>query len=100
MNSDSQYPLAKYFQEVSEKIKTYGRDKNLTNDDLLSLYGLFKQANVGDNKESQPYRIQFEARAKWDAWDKQRGKSQDQAKHEYVQYALKFFPEEEKKKYQ
>jgi diazepam-binding inhibitor (GABA receptor modulating acyl-CoA-binding protein) len=100
MNSDSQYPLAKYFEDVSEKIKIYGKDKNLTNDDLLSLYSLFKQAKFGDNKESQPYRIQFEARAKWDAWDQQRGKSQVQAQHEYVQFALKFFPDGEKSNYQ
>jgi diazepam-binding inhibitor (GABA receptor modulating acyl-CoA-binding protein) len=98
MNSD-QYPLAKYFEEVSEKIKTYGKDKNLTNDDLLELYGLFKQAKEGDVNTSQPYRIQFEARAKWDAWDKQKGKSKIQAQNEYVQYALKFFPEEVRNNY-
>lgn len=100
MNSDTQYPLAKHFDEVSEQIKSYGKDQKMTNDDLLVLYGLFKQAKFGDNKDSQPYRIQLEARAKWDAWDKQKGKSQAQAQHEYVQYALKFFPADVQAKYQ
>jgi len=96
---NTEYPLAKHFEEVSEKIKTYGKDQNLTNDDLLELYGLFKQAKEGDVNTSQPYRVQFEARAKWDAWNKQKGKNQARAQHEYVQYALKFFPEDVRSNY-
>ena len=99
MNTDSEYPLAKHFETVSEEIKTHGKDKNLTNDDLLILYGLFKQSKEGDVNSSQPYRVQFEARAKWDAWNSQKGKSKAKAQQEYVQYALKFFPEDAKKNY-
>jgi diazepam-binding inhibitor (GABA receptor modulating acyl-CoA-binding protein) len=90
---NTEYPLGKYFEEVSEKIKTIGKDQNLSNDNLLELYGLFKQAKEGDVNTSQPWAIQLEARAKWDAWNKQKGKSEAKARHEYVQYALQFFPE-------
>jgi len=100
MNSDTQYPLAKYFDEVAEKVKVYGKDKNLTNEDLLSLYGLYKQGKEGNVNTSQPWAIQIEARAKWDAWASHKGKSQAQARHEYVQYALKFFPDDVKSNYQ
>jgi len=96
---NTEYPLGKYFDDVSEKIKKIGQNLNLSNDNLLELYGLFKQAKEGDVNTSQPWAIQLEARAKWDAWNKQKGKSQESARHEYVKYALQFFPENERVNY-
>lgn len=55
----------------------------------LQFYGLFKQAKEGDVTGSQPWAVQMEARAKWDAWNKQKGKSTDDAKAEYVQLLIK-----------
>ncbi len=94
-----QYPLAKHFEDVSEKVKTYGKNANMSNDDLLNLYSLFKQAKEGDNTTDQPSFYQLEAKAKWNAWNTQKGKSKDQAKQEYVECALKFFPEDVRKTY-
>lgn len=70
------------FEAAAERVKTL-KDKP-ANDTLLKLYGLFKQATVGDNTAAQPWQVQMEARAKWDAWTAQKGKSQDAAKAEYV----------------
>jgi acyl-CoA-binding protein len=39
---------------------------------------------VGDVTGSQPWAVQFEARAKWDAWNEQAGKSKETAMAEYV----------------
>jgi diazepam-binding inhibitor (GABA receptor modulating acyl-CoA-binding protein) len=89
-----QYPLAKHFDEVADKIKTYGKNANMSNDDLLALYSLFKQAKEGDNITPQPSFYQLEAKAKWNAWNTQKGKSKEAAKHDYVQLALKYFPED------
>lgn len=50
----------------------------------LQFYGLFKQANVGDVNTSRPGTFDFTGKAKWDAWKKVEGKSQDEAKEEYV----------------
>jgi len=61
--------------------------------DLLELYALYKQATVGDNETAQPWGIQFEARAKWDAWTKQKGVSQEDAKSQYVAYVEKLKPD-------
>jgi diazepam-binding inhibitor (GABA receptor modulating acyl-CoA-binding protein) len=94
------YPLAKHFDEVAKKIKEVGKGQSLSNDDLLLMYGLYKQATAGDNTTSQPWAVQLEARAKWDAWTAHKGKSADQAKQEYVQHCLKFFSDDEKKNYQ
>lgn len=91
------YPLAQHFNDAAEQIKKITTSPS--NDDLLILYGLYKQATVGDVNISQPSFYQFEAKAKYGAWEKQKGKSQDQAKHEYVEYAMKFLPAEVKAKY-
>lgn len=95
MNS---YPLAKHFEDVSAKIKVHGASAK--QEEQLNFYGLFKQATVGDVNIDKPSFYQLEAKAKFNAWEKVKGKSQEQAKHEYVEAALTYFPEEEKAKYQ
>ncbi|CAN7997108.1 unnamed protein product, partial [Ixodes hexagonus] len=51
--------------------------KNLTerpsDEELLELYGLFKQANFGDNTTSQPGMFDPKGRAKWAFWNKKKG---------------------------
>ena len=84
----SNFQLAKHFDKAAADIKTHGKD--LSNDELKKLYGLFKQATVGDNTTSEPSFYQLTEKAKWSAWKSEKGKSSDQAKHEYVEFALKF----------
>ncbi|MBF0350604.1 MAG: acyl-CoA-binding protein [SAR324 cluster bacterium] len=54
------------------------------NDELLQLYALYKQGSEGDVKGDRPGFADFAGRAKYDAWAKQKGKTQDQAKQAYV----------------
>lgn len=44
-----------------------------SNDEMLELYGLYKQATIGDNTTSSPWAVQFEASAKWNAWNNLKG---------------------------
>lgn len=44
------------------------------NDVLLKLYGLFKQATNGDNTAEKPGMFQLTQKAKWEAWEKLKGK--------------------------
>ena len=86
---------------VSNKI-----NKTLSNDELLEIYALFKQASVGDCNTSRPGMMDFKVRdtwpssvlsiisnvflqgkAKWDAWNGKKGMSQDEAKQKYVDLA-------------
>ena len=53
--------------------------------ELLTLYGLYKQALYGDTKGDKPSIFQFKNRAKYNAWEKQKGKSHDQAALEYIE---------------
>ena len=55
-----------------------------SNEDLLLMYGLFKQATEGDNEEKRPGGFDFKAVAKYEAWLRQKGKLRDEAKKEYI----------------
>ena len=56
-----------------------------SNDDLLSLYGLFKQATVGDVAGKRPGMMNIRGRAKYDAWASRKGMSADEARASYIQ---------------
>ncbi|MBS1254864.1 MAG: hypothetical protein MAG581_00660 [Deltaproteobacteria bacterium] len=58
--------------------------KRPPNDILLQLYALYKQGNEGDVTGERPGFADFEGRAKYDAWNKLKGKSSDEAKQEYI----------------
>ncbi len=55
-----------------------------SNDDLLQLYGLYKQASEGDVTGSRPGMLDLKGRAKYDAWAKRKGTSTDEAMKAYV----------------
>ena len=55
-----------------------------TNDELLLLYALYKQATEGDNVDDRPGGFDFKAIAKHDAWVQQKGKTNEQAQQEYI----------------
>ena len=56
-----------------------------TNDVLLQLYSLYKQATEGDNNMEPPTNaFDFVAKAKFDTWTAHKGKSAENAMSEYV----------------
>ncbi len=56
------------------------------NETLLRLYSLYKQATEGDiNIENPPGMFDFVAKAKYDAWLKQKGITADHAMQQYIQ---------------
>jgi len=76
--------MADKFTEKAEAVKNLPVRPN--DQELLKLYGLYKQATAGDNTTAQPWAVQFEARAKWDAWAAVKGTSETAAKDQYVNY--------------
>jgi diazepam-binding inhibitor (GABA receptor modulator, acyl-CoA-binding protein) len=58
--------------------------KRPSNEELLQLYALYKQATEGDVSGERPGGFDFKAIAKFDAWEELKGKSQEQAMQEYV----------------
>ena len=59
-------------------------DKRPDNETLLRLYALFKQATEGDVSGPAPGSFDFKASAKYDAWSKLEGTSQDSARKKYI----------------
>ncbi|KAI8805493.1 diazepam binding inhibitor, splice form 1c [Cladochytrium replicatum] len=55
-----------------------------SNDELLSLYAHFKQGTIGDNTTDRPGMLDFQGRAKWDAWNNLKGLSKEDAQAAYI----------------
>lgn len=72
------------FEEAVKKSKEL--PQRPANDELLKLYGLYKQATDGDNNEERPGGFDFKAIAKHDAWAEQKGKSTEEAEAEYIAF--------------
>ena len=51
----------------------------------MKLYGLFKQASVGDVNTQRPGAFDFKGKYKWDAWDKNKGMSKEDARQQYIE---------------
>ncbi|XP_040924900.1 acyl-CoA-binding protein isoform X1 [Betta splendens] len=95
--------LQKKFDTAAEEVKQLKAKP--TNEEMLQIYALFKQATVGDVNTARPGMLDFTGKAKWDAWEKQkvqesqpwrRGKRKvkEDAMNEYINLA-----EQLKKKY-
>ena len=74
--------LTESFDDAQKRVKTLKEAPS--NDELLELYALFKQATVGDVSGSRPGMMDFKGRAKFDAWTKKKGTSKDGAMTAYV----------------
>jgi diazepam-binding inhibitor (GABA receptor modulator, acyl-CoA-binding protein) len=55
-----------------------------SNQTLLALYGLYKQATVGDNPHPKPGLSDLVGRAKWEAWTALKGLAPEQAMQRYI----------------
>lgn len=58
--------------------------KRPSNEELLNLYALFKQATEGDVSGDRPGGFDFKAIAKFDAWAEKKGISKELAMQDYI----------------
>ena len=65
-------------------VRVKGLTKAPSNQDLLGLYGLFKQATTGDVSGKRPGMLDPRGRAKFDAWASRKGMSDEAARTAYV----------------
>lgn len=75
--------------ELKEKFEvavqqSEGLTERPSNEDLLKLYALYKQATIGDNCMEPPGGFDFKAAAKYNAWAAIKGKDQEDAMAGYV----------------
>lgn len=67
-----------------QALKDVKKLSDLSNDQLLQLYGLYKQATEGDVHGPKPGMLDLKGKAKYQAWTKQKGKSAEKAMEAYV----------------
>ncbi len=69
--------------------KAVTRSKSLTerpsNEDLLKLYSLFKQATEGDVTGERPGGFDFKGAAKFNAWEAIKGLPSEEAMTQYIE---------------
>jgi acyl-CoA-binding protein len=75
------------FERAASDVKSL--PKRPTDDELLKLYGLYKQATAGDATGERPGLLALEARAKFDAWSKLKGLEPEDAMQGYVKLVAK-----------
>ena len=75
--------LKERFNQAYEKSK--GLSQRPSNEVLLKIYALYKQATEGDIKGERPGGFDFKAAAKYNAWESLQGKTTDEAMTEYIE---------------
>lgn len=70
------------FEKATARSKEFTRRPS--NEELLDLYALYKQAVDGDVYGKRPGGFDFKTIAKFDAWESLKGKTKEPAMEEYV----------------
>ena len=74
--------VAEKFNEAKARVEKLSTRPS--NDQLLDLYALYKQATEGDVSGSRPGMLDLKGRAKYDAWAGRKGLSKDDAMKRYA----------------
>ncbi len=82
MATKKEKPRGEAFKEAVSRVEKLS--KRPSNEQLLDLYGLYKQATEGDVSGSRPGMFDLKGRAKFDAWSGRKGTSKDDAMKRYV----------------
>jgi acyl-CoA-binding protein len=79
--------LSAQFEQAAEDIKSLGEAPN--DETKLRLYALYKQASSGDVSGAKPGFFDFVGAAKYEAWEKLQGTSQQEAMRKYIDLVKK-----------
>ena len=74
--------LSAEFAQAQKDVKTL--TERPSNNDMLALYANYKQGSEGDVSGKRPGMMDMVGRAKYDAWAKLKGTSQDDAMQAYI----------------
>lgn len=73
------------FEKYSKEVQNL--TKRPSNDELLDLYALFKQAKEGDVSGKRPGMLDMKGRAKYDRWATLKGTQSQTAMEKYISLA-------------
>jgi acyl-CoA-binding protein len=74
--------LKSQFEQAQKDVK--GLSERPSDDDMLALYALYKQATAGDVSGDKPGMFDFVGRAKHEAWSELAGTDADTAMQKYI----------------
>jgi len=74
--------MSEAFVKKAEEVKNL--KSKPTDDEMLKLYSLYKQATVGDVNTDRPGMLDFAGKAKWDAWSGNKGIAKEKAESDYI----------------
>ncbi len=74
--------LKSQFEQAQTDVK--GLSERPSDDDMLALYALYKQATSGDVTGDKPGMFDFVGRAKHEAWSELAGTDADSAMQKYI----------------
>jgi acyl-CoA-binding protein len=82
MAAKKEKPVGEKFKEAKSRVEKLSQRPS--NDQLLDLYGLYKQATEGDVSGPRPGMLDLKGRAKYDAWARRQATSKEDAMKQYV----------------
>jgi diazepam-binding inhibitor (GABA receptor modulator, acyl-CoA-binding protein) len=74
--------LEERFEDAQQRVNKLSSAPS--QDKMLELYGLYKQAKAGDVTGKRPGMLDLKGRAKYDAWEARKGMTKDRAMEAYV----------------
>lgn len=92
-NIDKLFNMAVDYVHKGLAKKQFPEKSELTDENKLKFYGLYKVALLGCNNTSKPGILDFVGRAKWTAWKKYSTKSKMDAKLGYIKSLYKLAPD-------
>ncbi|MBP6215997.1 MAG: acyl-CoA-binding protein [Luteimonas sp.] len=79
--------LKQAFEQAAKDVQALSERPD--NDTLLRLYALYKQGSEGDVSGEKPGFFDFVGTAKYEAWGKLKGTTQDAAQQQYIDLVKK-----------
>jgi diazepam-binding inhibitor (GABA receptor modulator, acyl-CoA-binding protein) len=81
--------LENKFEEAKKRVLELSEKPS--NEKMLELYALNKQATVGDINADKPAMFDFVAAAKYNAWNAKKGMTKEDAQQKYIDYVNALF---------
>ncbi len=82
--NENMTPLEEKFEEAKKRVLDLTAKPS--NDEMLELYALNKQATIGDINAEKPAMFDFVAAAKFNAWTTKKGISKEEAQQKYIDF--------------
>ena len=82
-------PLEEKFEAAKKRVMEL--TEKPSNEKMLELYALNKQATIGDINADKPAMFDFVAAAKYNAWNAKKGVSKEDAQQKYIDFVEGLF---------